>query len=342
MLPQEPGSSEGIADERDAGAADPPKEVILVVDDDRLMRGVLAEILRNFGYEIVVAADGTEALGQLQTRRFDLVITDLIMPQMSGLDLIRTGRQLDPQIDFVVITASNSVDIAVETLKAGAADYIVKPFHLEQIRIVVARALEMRRLRERARKADFYKTLAERDGLTGLLNYRSFQEVLRQELQRSLRYERNLSLLMVDVDKFKDLNDMRGHLCGDRVLQQIARLLDENCREQDYCCRYGGEEFAIVVPETDKSGALRLAERIRSSVELTKFLADDGPPLSRLTVSVGVATRPPDGSTPPELVEAADRAMYAAKALGRNAVVGFDPSLPRLRPRQPGGEAQAL
>ena len=282
------------------------QRVILVVDDDKMMRGVLAEILRNYGYGVQIAGDGTEALAELQARRPDLVITDLIMPQMSGLDLIRAARRLYPDLDFVVITASNSVDIAVETMKAGAADYIVKPFHLEQIRIVVARTLEMRRLREQAKKADFYKTLAERDGLTGLLNYRSFQEVLRQELQRSLRYERHVSLLMVDVDKFKDLNDTLGHLSGDRALQQLAQLLDENCREPDYCCRYGGEEFVIVVPETDKAGALRLAERVREAVETRKFLEEESSPPARLTVSVGVSTRPEDGVSAIELIEAAE------------------------------------
>jgi diguanylate cyclase (GGDEF)-like protein len=319
------------------GSAD--QQTILIVDDDKLMRGVLAEILRNYGYAVLTAGDGTDALEQLEAKRPALVITDLIMPKMSGLDLIRAARRMYSDLDFVVITASNSVDIAVETMKAGATDYIVKPFHLEQIRIVVARALEMRRLREQAKKADFYKSLAERDALTGLLNYRSFQEVLRQELQRSLRYERHVSLLMADVDKFKDLNDSLGHLAGDRVLQQVAELLDQNCREPDYCCRYGGEEFAIVVPETDKGGAMRLAERIRGAIEATRFLEAEGTSPARLTVSIGVATRPEDGTTPTELILAADRALYAAKSRGRNCTVAYQTSLPKLRPDARGGEA---
>lgn len=305
---------------------------ILIVDDDRLMRGVLAEILRNNGYKVVTSGDGAEALAELQSGPVDLVITDLIMPEMSGLDLLRAGRRLHPDLDFVVITASNSVDIAVETMKAGAADYIVKPFHLEQIRIVVARTLEMRRLKEQARKADFYKQLSERDGLTGLWNFRSFQELLRLELQRATRYDRKVSLLMIDVDKFKDFNDLLGHQTGDLVLQQIARLLDDLCRDPDQRCRYGGEEFAIIAPETDKPGALRLAERVRGSVEEAKLVELERVSRVRLTISVGVATYPDDAASFTSLVEAADRALYAAKAKGRNQVVGFEASVPRPPP----------
>jgi diguanylate cyclase (GGDEF)-like protein len=317
-----------------------PRSLILVVDDDKLMRGVLAEILRNYGYGVITASNGTDAIEQLESRRVDLVVTDLIMPQMSGIDLIRLGRREFPDIDFIVITASNSVDIAVETMKAGATDYIVKPFHLEQIRIVVARALEMRRLREQAKKAEFYKHLAERDGLTGLLNYRSFQETLRQELGRSSRYERNVSVLMIDVDKFKDINDKFGHPAGDKVLQKLAALLDESCRDPDLCCRYGGEEFVIIAPETDKAGALRLAERIRRRVENGNFGDPDGP-IANLSVSIGVATRPADAEGSSDLVESADRALYVAKKRGRNQVVGFDPSFPRQRVATSGDGADA-
>jgi two-component system, cell cycle response regulator len=307
---------------KDGGVVNAPeKRLILAVDDDKLMRGILAEIIQNCGYRVETASNGIEALDRLRERSFDLVITDLIMPEMSGLDLIRNAKRLEPDLDLIVITASSSVDIAVETMKAGATDYIVKPFHLEQIRIVLARALEMRRLRDQARKADFYKDLSERDGLTGLLNYRAFQDLLRTELHRAARYERNVSLLMIDVDHFKDLNDAFGHTTGDRVLQQLARLLDESCRDPDHRCRYGGEEFAVIAPETDRTGAMRLAERIRHAIEETKFVHVESTNEGHVSVSIGVATCPEDGRTPSQLVEAADRALYCAKRSGRNLVV---------------------
>jgi diguanylate cyclase (GGDEF)-like protein len=294
-----------------------------VVDDEEAVRRLIVDILRIDGYEVSEAGDGVEALQQLEREHFDVVLTDMVMPRMDGLTLLKTARQLDHQAAYIVMTAYASWDSAVEAIKSGAEDYVPKPCHLELLRLVVARTLGKRRLEERARQAELYERLAHTDGLTDLYNYRFFQQLLSVEMSRAQRFRRPLSLIMLDIDHFKAYNDIYGHQAGDHALHQLAILLQRSSRSYDLVARYGGDEFVIILPETDKGTAAEVAERIRACVEQASSTGSDGPPGQQLTTSLGIASFPQDATDTADLIRKADRALYHAKSKGRNRLFSF-------------------
>jgi len=170
------------------------------------------------------------------------------------------------------------------------------------------------------------KELSITDDLTGLYNRRYFKERIYREVLRSKRYKRTLTVLMIDIDYFKNFNDVNGHLMGDEILKQVAHTLDDNIRKADILARYGGEEFVIVLPEIDKSHALQVAEKLRSTIDKKKFPKQENQPDGNLTISLGIATLPDDSIDTKELVDFADRALYKAKAEGRNRIIAYDSS----------------
>lgn len=291
---------------------------ILVVDDEQIMRDFLADVLRDEGYEVATVTSGGEGLARIQKIHCDLVLTDIKMPGMDGMELLRRVKEIDPSVEVIVMTGYASVGSAVESMKVGASDYLTKPLNIDQIRIVVAKTLERKRLCQQAEEREFYKELSQADGLTGLYNHRTFHELLDSEFSRSQRYARPLSLLMLDIDNFKVFNDHNGHPSGDITLKEVAWILRKKTRRCDFVCRYGGEEFAVIVPETEKAEAGYLAQRLRMTVEETEFEGAEVMPHGRLTISIGLATFPTDARTKEELVEKADRALYRAKSSGRN------------------------
>jgi diguanylate cyclase (GGDEF)-like protein len=200
-------------------------------------------------------------------------------------------------------------------IKTAAMDYlecIEQALHLEENREHVLTYLQL-------------TEMAFRDQLSGLANYRSFEQRFNEEVKRAARYHRTLSLVMLDLDRFKNLNDTHGHLAGNSALEHLARVLRTEARETDFIARYGGDEFAVIMPETTKHDALSVAERIRARVEKSPVeLPDVGP--QRLTVSVGLATYPRDSNSTDGLLASADQALYASKAAGRNRVTVFTPA----------------
>jgi diguanylate cyclase (GGDEF)-like protein len=296
---------------------------ILVVDDEPDTERMLRVWYDGQPVAIFAAPDGEEGLRAAARVRPDVILLDVTMPVLDGL---ATARRLkaDPAtsgIPLILLTARRDKETKLEAFGAGADDYITKPFVVEEVDARITAML---------RKRDLYVVLEERnreleellvvDEKTGLANYRAFQKKLREEWLRSERYRTPLSLVMLDLDDFKLLNDTLGHPAGDRALREVATLVAGGARATDLAARFGGEEFSILLPHTELDMAVRVAERILAAVREHRFLQDEHP--SRLTASAGVATVPssPLLDTPEDLVQAADEALYRAKARGKNQV----------------------
>ncbi len=187
--------------------------------------------------------------------------------------------------------------------------------------------LEIAKVLDKSLLFQHTKELSITDDLTGLYNRRYFNQRFEREVQRAKRYRRPLSIIMVDIDYFKNYNDINGHLLGDEVLKKVAYLIESNLRKADIVARYGGEEFVILLPEIDKSHADQVAEKLRRTIELKHFPKEQYQPNKNLTISIGLATLPDDSTNSRELIEFADRALYRAKAEGRNRVIAYHCSM---------------
>lgn len=283
---------------------------VLVVDDEEIICTLFAAMLGHYGrYHVVTTTDGRQVMDILRREPFDVMLLDMAMPAISGLEVLRQVTQVFEELPVIIVTGHGSIEVAVESMQAGAADFVTKPVPAAVLHLRIQKALEHARTRR----------LASTDGLTEVYNHRTFQERLAQEIARANRYSRPLSLLMIDVDHFKMYNDTFGHPQGDIVLQDLARLLREMSRTSDIIARYGGEEFAVILPETDSVSAQKIGQRLREQVERYSFSGKERMPGGALTISIGVATHVPGGSKD-ALLHAADAALYTAKREGRNRV----------------------
>ncbi len=297
---------------------------LLVVDDDALLRRSLNLQLTRAGYEVHEAEDGEAAWKMVQVEVYRFVITDWNMPGMSGPDLVRRIRAM-PAAGYtyiLMLTAhSDKLDVIVG-LKAGADDYLTKPFDMNELRARVGigvRILELEaRLQESLASA---AELAVRDALTGLFNRRAFDSRVADEVQRAVRYQRPLSVLMIDIDHFKHYNDEHGHPEGDTLLRELSALFLTCVRGTDFVSRYGGEEFAVILPETNRANAQAVAGIILERVCAHPFRYRETQPGGALTVSIGVAGNDDGLPQAERLLLAADQALYQAKGAGRNQVV---------------------
>jgi len=446
-------------------------ERILLVEDDSFFREVFTDLLKADGYSVEVAVSGEEALEMIRNGGYQLVVTDLVMRDVSGLDILSAVKRLDPATAVIMVTGHANVETAIYALKNGATDYLIKPINHDEFRHIVSHCMEQRRLLDEnlelkglvnlfqvsqniancleleriypllmealakevgasrglgyfsdcgqlvlhelkgideesapllgqavvsecdllddgisnlvmlkdflpegadyggdikeavclyirqknslqgaiilfndpeaplpreinrrhvtflldqaslaldnAARYNFAKDLLYIDELTGLYNYRYLDVVLEREIKRSERYGSNLSVLFLDIDLFKMVNDMYGHLIGSRVLREVGSLLRKSVRDVDAVIRYGGDEYTIVLVETGLEGAAVVAERIRKTIEAHTFSKADGLAI-KLTVSLGYACSPDDASTKVELLEMADQAMYHGKTAGKN------------------------
>jgi len=297
---------------------------ILIVDDEKDPRDTLAELLTEEGYDVHGADSGSAALEMLGSDHYDLVITDLIMPRVDGIALTKNIKSLNIDVPIIVVTGFATIEYAVESMKAGAFDFITKPFNFEQIKLTIAEALETKRLRQLASESEFYRQLSHSDELTQLANYRAFYETFQREIERALRYDRPLALLMIDIDDFKKCNDTYGHLAGDSALKQIAGLIKKSTRGSDFIARYGGEEFFAVLPETEEPEAMAVAERIRSEIERHVFVDERQNEIAHLSVTIGISSLPQRAMNKRDLIRTADFALYRGKTFGKNRVVLFE------------------
>jgi diguanylate cyclase (GGDEF)-like protein len=304
---------------------------ILVIDDDPSTSQVVRSWFNGEPYEVLDAPNGERGLELARSRHPDLILLDLRMPDIDGLAVAQQLKS-DPgtqAIPVIMLTACRDVDSKVEAFSAGTDDYITKPFEFEEVDARIRSMLRKRQLlvgmestiQELTDTNQQLEQLLMVDEKTGLYNFREFRRRLREEWARASRYETPLSLVFLDLDDFKQLNDTLGHPAGDRVLAEFATLVAGGARANDVAARYGGEEFSIILPHTDATMAGRVAERIRRAVSEFVFLEDERP--TRITVSAGVATYPSTRGidSVDELVRAADVALYQAKDQGKNCVV---------------------
>jgi diguanylate cyclase (GGDEF)-like protein len=278
---------------------------------------VLAQILRSAGHD-VQSWGLDEASKALDSSGCDIVIAEFT--DLEQVLKILSGRSNASAPALLMLLDGHSPEKVVEMMKLGVGDCIPRPFHTDYTLLVVKRALEHNHLLKKAEEGERYKRISKLDSLTELYNHRHFHELISVELERAMRDHTPLSVLMIDVDKFKAYNDNNGHLAGDQALRQIASILRGSVRSYDIVARYGGEEFALMLPGTDHDRGMIVATRLARQVEAASFPHEDSMPDGRLTISIGVSSFPDFGRDKDSLIGNADMAMYAAKAKGGNAV----------------------
>lgn len=336
----------------DQRAARGDRSTVLIVDDDAAMRLLLAEQLLDL-HQVLVARDGSEALQLLAENEIAVVLSDQRMPEMTGIELLAAAVRIQPDAARILLTAYGDIETVVQAVNEGHIFYyLTKPWQAFELLGIVARGVEHsrllrerrqlidelrrsnveleRRVRERTRELlertrqleDAYRVISELaalDPLTSVANRRTFMSALTRELERAERSEAPLTLIMLDLDLFKAINDTYGHGVGDVVLQETARQLKEVARPYDVVARIGGEEFVVLLPSTALDQGLRVAERLRS--ELASLCVEGYPDI--VTASFGVATLQP-GEDADSLLRRVDTALYRAKDGGRNRVVSDD------------------
>jgi len=300
------------------------KNAVLIIDDNdqirREVRSALREVrLFDVFYE---APDGIDGFKVLLNKPVDLILCDVVMPGIDGfkfLSMKRTRSEFD-DIPVIMLTAEEDVKLKIKALEQGASDYITKPFDPGELVARVKVHYKIKALQEELRETNRrLEELSNTDDLTKLYNRRYFMELLELEFQRAQRYEAKLSFVMIDIDHFKSFNDSYGHLIGDRILYEVAQILRESLRVHDIVGRYGGEEFALLMPETELKGGLVVAERYRKRVE-DYMLLEEGKEL-KVTISLGVAPYPQkEIHSVDDLIRLADHALFQAKKNGRNRV----------------------
>lgn len=319
---------------------------LLIVDDEQETLIMLSEFLGGQGYNVDTCSDGEQALELIDQHYYNVVITDLMMTPIHGSDIMQKAKEKKASTEVVVITGFATLDSTIEAIRHHVFDFLEKPFNLKKLGITLQNAIEKNlltlynellfdqlhkqnellemRIREATRELE---ELTVRDGLTNLYNYRYFVNILTAEISRSIRYNRPLSVVMIDIDYFKQFNDQHGHQAGNDALIQIARMLERETRYPDTIVRYGGEEFSILLPETEKDDAIRIVNRVLEACRQLELKLESPTNLGVLSLSGGVACCPADGDEIDLLVKRADRALYVSKNNGRNLLTPYSAEL---------------
>ncbi|WP_218076112.1 diguanylate cyclase [Desulfuribacillus stibiiarsenatis] len=316
------------------------------MDDSVLVRVLIHDLLKEKGYKnLVMASSAREAIAYIhqninkkhitKNQQIDLILMDGIMPDIEGVQACKMVRDIDGMQDVPIIMVTGKTDIATleAAFEAGANDYITKPFNTLELLARVRAALHLkyeidkRKARERELEEvnKLLQELSSIDGLTGVANRRRFDEALLTELKRAVRKKTQLSVVMIDIDFFKEYNDTYGHQQGDECLKEIANVLKEvGKRPGDVVARYGGEEFIIILPDTDVLGAENIASIARQKVEEKEIPHSKSKVSSYVTISIGVATTKNHSYTKEKILSEVDKALYHAKRNGRNRVSVYE------------------
>jgi len=293
---------------------------ILVVDDDTMTRQALTKLIKKWEYDVVTAENGSEAL-EILTRKNPprMAILDWMMPGMEGIEVCRklSGRSGSPLVYTILLTIKKDKEDIITALDNGACDFLSKPVHAGELKSRISVGFRLVEAEDKLRRyAQKMKHLAVTDHLTGAFSRRFFMEQFEKEIDRVYRYNQSMSFIMMDIDRFKNLNDRFGHLGGDEVLKQLVTVCKNKLRKSDLFARVGGEEFSMVLPETDEESAYKVAEGLRLSISDLKIPYRDIE--ISFTVSLGVTSIQSKNDTIDSVIMRADSALYKAKNNGRN------------------------
>jgi diguanylate cyclase (GGDEF)-like protein len=288
------------------------KARILVVDDDPLILELLDISIQSFGFDCMTAGNGREAIEILEKQSFAIVITDMMMPEVTGMELLAHIKKYYPQISVVIVTGYTEIFSYVDVVKAGASDFILKPFNADELEAKINRILREKKM------VDRLEFLSSCDPLTGLFNRRYLDSKIKEEVHRAERQGYPIFLVLIDVDNFKSYNDEYGHQQGDQLLTKVADVLRSCTRaDVDLVFRHGGDEFAIVTPLISREQVAQVGERIVATFTEQSF--------GRTGLSIGVAEFVRGTDKLEEAISAlfyrADQALYQAKNRGRNQLV---------------------
>lgn len=288
---------------------------ILIVDDTKLNLRILIDILSNEGYYVFACTNGLEALELASTINPDVILLDIVMPNLNGFEVCKLLKEKDElkDIPIIMVTSETKSQNIKKALELGAFDYIRKPIDEVEVSARVNSALRFKA------HQDKLKELAMYDGLTELYNHRRLIELFEKEYNKQLEMKQGICFAMLDIDFYKRINDNFGHISGDIILKEISSIIKSSVRSCDIVGRYGGEEFGIVFPDIDLDGALRLCEQIRKNIEQHEFNIRNNS--IKITISIGICFKSPKEHIKyNEMIEKADKALYKAKNNGRNKV----------------------
>jgi diguanylate cyclase (GGDEF)-like protein len=298
---------------------------IVLAEDDRLTRDHTSSVLRARGYVVETAEDGQLAIERIARGGVDLVLLDVLMPKMSGLETCRVLKSMhkDAFLPVVLLTVKADTASRVEGLKIGADDYVCKPFDEQELLARIDAMLRIKKLHDHVSQVrSRLEQLSVHDELTGLYNYRYLHTRLNEEFKRAERYHEPLSCMVVDIDHLQDENERYGRESGDRVIREVAAAIRRAVREIDVVARFGGDEFLVALPSTHFAGSVTVAERLWR--EVTGRISGGSAERRAATVSIGVALYPSrDVRTKDALLRAADTALRQAKRDGGNRICVF-------------------
>lgn len=293
---------------------------ILIVEDDGAILAILEEAIRHEGYQVQTTSSAREAMELVKTFQPHLVLTDNDMAEMTGIEMLHELRRHKNYVTVIFISGRTDTQFVSDAIRAGADDYIRKPFRMNELLARVEAAIRVNDVHRELLEANLkLQQMVDHDDLTGLLNMRSMYEKIDVEIKRAIRFGRYVACIMLDMDKFKSVNDDHDHLFGSFVLKEVGGIIHHCLREVDFAARYGGDEFLIVLTETSRDGAKIFSDRLRRAIETHVFQHEKDS--IQLTCSMGFSVGG-SGSTADarQLVREADKALYKSKEHGRNRV----------------------